>query len=293
MLNKIIKIISEINQFRKKKFPSRFVSRKKYEKLKDYYDFLVTNYFDIENISRKSFSINPIKPFKKLMNSGEICLFVSYSPILKVKHHVAKHIKALLSAGIDVVMIINTDDEAVELNQEDWFENLSGLYVRRNVGFDFGAWSDIYSLLMDKLECQRLYLINDSIIGPVNMDMFNQMLEKIRCSNADIVGLTSNNDIKWHLQSFFLVINHRLLTDQRFCKFFSSLVQLPSKNMVIDLYELRLSQMLIDLGYRAEAIFATDAFKILYKANPDQYREVMTSIGYPYTKVDKSKNTAN
>ncbi|HVF16759.1 MAG TPA: rhamnan synthesis F family protein, partial [Steroidobacteraceae bacterium] len=131
----------------------------------------------------------------------------------------------------------------------------SGCLVRANVGYDFAAWSHVYSLLEPALVRHRLYLINDSIVGPLDHGAYSNLLHRVRHSSADLIGLTCNPDPHEHLQSFYLVFNERLLRSQLFDAFMRRVVNMPRKESVVTSYELWLSPFFQRNGFNAETLF--------------------------------------
>jgi lipopolysaccharide biosynthesis protein len=188
--------------------------------------------------------------------TDELCLFVTHAPHADIKPHVVDHVESLLDAGIPVVLIINTDlDLAAVRIPLALAARLHGCIVRENVGYDFGAWAHAYGLIGARAVRLRLYLINDSIIGPLDREAYRTLLARIRASRADFVGLTTNPEPRDHLQSYFLVFNEPLLHAAVFDEAMRSIVNLPSKELVIDCYEVRLTSWLERAGFHREAMF--------------------------------------
>lgn len=186
----------------------------------------------------------------------ELCLFVTHAARVDLKPHVVDHVEALLGHGIGVVLIANTDLEASSLRIPDGLASrLQGCIIRENVGFDFGAWAHAYCLLAPEMVRRRLYLINDSIIGPLDSAAHRMLLRRVRESTADLVGLTRNHYPRDHLQSYFLAINQRLLRAAIFDELMQRIVNMPSKQNVIDCYEVWMTQFLESRGFANEAIF--------------------------------------
>jgi hypothetical protein len=186
----------------------------------------------------------------------ELCLFVTHAHAARLKAHVADHIDALLESGIRVVLVANTDQDFSRLEvPADWAKRLDGCLIRENVGYDFAAWAHAYSLIDPALVRQRLYLINDSIVGPLDSRAYAALLQRIRDSRADAVGLTSNPDPHPHLQSYYLVFNQRVLRSEFFDSFMRRIVNMPLKQNVIDCYEIWLTPFLAQRGFATAAIF--------------------------------------
>ena len=218
---------------------------------------------------------------------GDVCFFVSFSPDPELKKHVRAHIDHLLRSGLKVLLVLNTDlaPEQVRVDAE-LLGRLSGLCVRDNVGFDFAAWAHLYSLCSDQVpRWTRLLLVNDSIVGPLNAADFDRVLERVRASTADVVGLTESQSPLRHVQSFFLVFNANALRHPAVQRVFRHMLSLPSKGQVIDVYETRMTQKLTDQGLRCEALFAPLSDDP-HSANDTAFRWAeLIRAGFPYIKT--------
>jgi lipopolysaccharide biosynthesis protein len=229
--------------------------------------------------------LHAIKPIDQSL-AGEVCFFVSFSPSPRLKLHVQVHIEHLLRAGVHVVLVLNTDlgPEQFALDAE-FLQRLSGVFVRENVGFDFAAWAHLYSLCDGIDRWTRLFLVNDSIVGPLSAVDFGRVIERVRNSGADVVGLTENETPLRHVQSFFLVLNASALRNAVVQGIFARILSLPTKGQVIDVYETRLTQVLIRGGLRCEALFAPMS-KDPHTANDTYFRwDGLIRTGFPYIKT--------
>jgi hypothetical protein len=224
-------------------------------------------------------------PIKKIP-VDELCLFVTHVAGPSLKPHVVDHANALIDAGVQVVLIANADVPAGSLHVPPALAaRLYGCLIRENIGFDFAAWSHAYSLIDPSSVRRRLYVVNDSIVGPLDLAAYTVMIEKIRASQADVVGLTSNPDPHDHLQSFYMVFNERLLRSPVNDAFWRGIVNMPHKQNVIDCYEIWLSPFLAKNGFLCEAVFPN--FSKLPPPNRNDtlcaWRELM-SAGFPFIK---------
>ena len=70
---------------------------------------------------------------------SEIALFVTHSRTGKIKPHVLPYLRALEAQGLGVFLIA-TVDRPVDL-PADLLDLADAVMVRRNAGYDFGAWS--------------------------------------------------------------------------------------------------------------------------------------------------------
>jgi lipopolysaccharide biosynthesis protein len=238
-----------------------------------------------------------VKPVLDNLVECDVCFFVSFNNKRTLKNHVVIHIRHLLSSGIRVVLVLNTDLSLDEMVIDpELLGQLSGFYVRENVGFDFAAWAHLYCLLVEKVpKWSRLFLINDSIVGPLNSINFDLLIQRIYQSDADVVGLTECAMPLQHVQSFFLVFNKPALTHPFLNIIFSRILSLSTKDQVIDVYETRLTQMLIKQGLSVKSIFSPLS-NDPYSSNDTSFRwNELILAGFPYIKtsvIDKFANSA-
>lgn len=217
----------------------------------------------------------------------EVCLFVSHAAQPTLKQHLVLHLEQLLDAGVPVVLILNTTIPAAEFRiPEALLARMRGVYVRGNRGYDFAAWSHAWKAMCKIPGCTRLYLVNDSIIGPLDTGHFRQMIERIRNSTADVIGLTEAPEPRLHLQSYFLVIQGRALRSKLFTHFFETTLCLPTKEWVVTLYEIRLTGYFREAGLNCEALFTAPHNPGGYTSNDSLYRwRELIDSGYPYIKT--------
>ena len=262
-----------------------YVRRREYRILQQRYSELV-NGLGWTALPATDASIYALKPVTDAFEGCDVCFFVSFSPKPALKKHVVEHIKHLLRSSVKVVLVLNTDlaPDQVLIDPE-LLSQLSGIYVRENSGFDFAAWAHLYSLFSDQVpHWSRLFLVNDSIVGPLNSVDFDRLMQRIRQTDADVVGLTECSSPLRHVQSFFLVFNHAALIHPTVKLIFSKILSLPTKGQVIDVYETRLTQMLTKVGLRCESLFPPLSDDP-HSSNDTSFRWAQLIIaGFPYIK---------
>lgn len=212
-----------------------------------------------------------------------ICLFVSYSPDYSLKPHVRFHLQALKAAGFDLVYILIVDAFA---NRRLFapVDFLSGMIVRRNAGFDFGAWADAFRVLPTAWNAERVVLVNDSIFGPIGD--FGHFTQRLLAESADLVGLTESLEVQPHLQSYFLMLQHGGLRRREPRAFWESLENLQDKRAAVLRYETKLLGMYRQWGLRGAALFSWQPQGSGPHANPTltQWRALLRR-GFPYIKA--------
>lgn len=233
--------------------------------------------------------IKEIKPFD-IEIVGEVCFFVTYAPENIIKPHVQHHINRLLDNGIKVVLVVNSNIKSDNFAfDHDFVASLSGLFIRQNIGFDFAAWAHLYALCKNKARFTRMYWINDSIVGPLNDTAFIKLIERVRTSEFSLIGLTENIHPLRHVQSFFLVFNQEALNSDEVHKMLMSTLCFPTKELVIDSYEVNLTKCFENIGLTVGSLFPTHA-KYIEDSNDTYFRwQELINSGFPYIKTSVIK----
>jgi lipopolysaccharide biosynthesis protein/glycosyltransferase involved in cell wall biosynthesis len=223
-----------------------------------------------------------IQIIKELSLSPELAIFVTYAPKGKIKKHVRYYIESLLKNEIAVALIVSTDSHFLDAS-DALIDRLSGVYIRSNEGYDFGAWAHLIKVHPALLDCKILYLLNDSIIGPLSEEAMGEVLAKIRESNASFIGLTDSFAIRWHVQSYFIAYKLGALSSSVFRKFWDDVVSYEDKLALIDAYEVTMARTLSDGGLQCEVLFPTDSRRAINRTCVE-WRELI-SEGFPFLKV--------
>ena len=215
--------------------------------------------------------------YPQLHSGGEVCLFVSFLPGGSMREHSLCHAKAWADAGFRVVLLLITDMYSGEVETDD-LTFASGVLIRENRGYDFGAWASAFAQLPEIREASLVALVNDSVYGP--FDTFAGMLKRIREMDADVIGATESAQYVRHFQSFLLFFKPRALTSKAFWHFWSN-VRAGGRTVAIYRYELGLLNTLERAGLRCRALFPnTDSRNPTYR----RWRELIED-GFPYLKT--------
>ena len=262
-----------------------YVRRRQYAKLTRRFDALAD---DVGLGARRADSAR-IRSVRALTTplSGELCLFLCHQRGPALASHVLRHVEHFLAEGVQVVLVLNADDVEAEVRVDDaLMGRLSAIYVRENIGFDFAGWAHVHSLIRPMLrQATRLFLVNDSIVGPTDSQRFSALLQRVRGSAADMVGLTEALTPIPHLQSFFLVFHRRLADGAELGRFLDGVLCFREKSTVIDVYETRFTRRMRNAGYACEALFP--ALSDDPHASNDTYFRwtELLELGFPYVKA--------
>jgi lipopolysaccharide biosynthesis protein len=206
-----------------------------------------------------------------------MALFVTYVLAGRIKPHVPFYLAALARERVSTTLIVSSDHPAA-VPHADVIDLVDGLYLRQNQGFDFAAWSHV-ARGIDFSRTRSLYLINDSVVGPLNAERFSEVMDRIRASSAHLVGLTESLQIERHFQSYFLVAKAEGVA--ALVSFLSGVKAYRDKHAVIISYEVPLLRHFLRTGLRGEALLPPS---MRGNASIEEWRELLER-GLPFVKV--------
>lgn len=213
----------------------------------------------------------------QLPAGAEVCLFVTFAPGGAMQEHSLYHARAWADAGFSVVLLLITDTFDRDV-KTDGLAFASGLLVRENRGYDFGAWASALVQLPEIRATSLVALVNDSVYGP--LDTFGRMLERVREMDSDVIGATESAEFGRHFQSFLLFFKPAALNSEAFWHFWQS-VRAGGRIVAIYRYELGLLNALEQSGLKCASLFPTHGAK-----NPTLTRwRQLVGDGFPYVKV--------
>lgn len=224
------------------------------------------------------------------MPLSRVALFAHFDRDAEIKDYIYYHLEHLARHCQRVLFISNSavdDSHRVKLSKI-----CSGVFVRGNIGLDFGMWRDaLDQVSLDDID--ELLLTNSSVFGPI--PSLDDVLKKMADIECDFWGLTESPEIVPHLQSYFLVFRRRALTSDAFRAFWKSVLMFRDKNQVIRSYELGLSVFLKEQGLKMCALMPVDALpykglgirKRRYRSNPIVGKPLeLLRQGVPYVKLE-------
>jgi len=182
----------------------------------------------------------------------KICFFASYDEKGKIDEYVFKYLSQLYENEFDIYFCTTTSTPI----DEDDLQKLKLLCVkifrRKNVGLDFCSWKTCYINLNKTIYYKQILLTNDSILGPI-FDL-KTIFSKIKDTDSDLIGLTDNYEYSYHIQSYFLLFKEKAV--QEFLpQFMSNVKVFYDKNLIVEKYEIGLSTLMLNKGYKIQALF--------------------------------------
>jgi GT2 family glycosyltransferase/glycosyltransferase involved in cell wall biosynthesis len=214
-----------------------------------------------------------------LGSAREAAVLVAHAPLGRLKPHVLPYADLLSANGIAVLLVVVADRPVDFLGAE--LAAPAGIVVRENLGYDFAAWAQGIRLFPEIWSADALYVTNDSVVPSANGARFDALVDRVRASEADIVGLTASHEYGWHVQSYFLAVKATALSSWAFQLFVRDIQLLGSKDEVIQAYEVPFAARMQAAGLSVEILFESP-----FAVNPTLFgwRELIGQ-GFPFVKL--------
>jgi hypothetical protein len=187
----------------------------------------------------------------------KVALFVHFDARGQVTPEARDFIARLSETGLYVAFVTNS--EHIQDEDKAFLKlHCAAILIRRNIGYDFGAWRDALDTLgLPRAETRAIFLVNDSVYGPF-ADL-KPLLAAIDFERADVWGATESWQHRYHLQSFFLGCGEAVIRSQAWRDFWNSVRPVPCKDWVIRHCEIGFTGAMKKGGARCAAIFPSAA----------------------------------
>ena len=182
-----------------------------------------------------------------------VCVFAHWDGAGDVRPHVMHYIRSLAASGFSVVFVTNAG-----FLRPDAFEALklicAGVIIRRNIGYDFGAWREGFGQInLPRPNTTMIAMANDSVYGPLRS--LTDMFTAVDFNTADVWACTDTWQTRYHLQSYMMMFSPRVAGSEAWRVFWANVVPTWSKTWLIRLYEIGLTQAMLKAGFTCRAIW--------------------------------------
>lgn len=223
------------------------------------------------------------------VSDREVCLFVLHCPLGAPSEYSFAYLEEVKRNGLLIIVCLVVEDLSIPVSDQ-LMQIADGVLLRENAGYDFGAWADTLRHFPQLWSADRLYFVNDSILGPFGP--LTPILECIRAEDAGFFALCECTYMKHHAQSFFFGWNKANLASKELRLFWNEVENLSNKDDVIRTYELEIasiSQHLPKAGkqivFGYEKLFGCNASEITgVSPTHHAWRRLLVS-GFPFVKT--------
>lgn len=193
-------------------------------------------------------------------------IFIFYDKYGTVNEYVKYLLKKMSSFLAECCIVCNgyvTDESKM------WLEtNANYVIFRENEGYDAGAYQNavLSRIGIAKLrEFNELVLFNNSFYGPIYS--FEDMFEEMERRNVDFWGITAHESRQtpYHIQSYFLVIEDRLLKSDIFEEYWRTQKNCDIFYDAVKNFELKITDFFMKKGF-------TSSVYIDYAKSREEYK---------------------
>lgn len=198
-----------------------------------------------------------------------LALYAHFGPSPQVGKYVFFYLQQLRELDFQIAFISNSDispESEIELKRYS-----AHIITRENAGYDFSMWQRALAEF-NLEEFDELLLTNSSVIGP--LQPLAALWENPAVADCDFWGLTDNDEMERHLQSYFLVFRPRVFRDARFAEFWRSVLPYRDKYQAIRSYEVGLTCWLAECGFKWKATFPGEHIRSLSRARRGVFQMV-------------------
>jgi lipopolysaccharide biosynthesis protein len=193
-----------------------------------------------------------------------LVLFAHFDPQGIVDPYVTYYLKALHGLGATIVFV--SGSPALKPESVDPIRSLcAGIYTRRTLTIDHGSWHLAWCILRrhgwSLEQFDRLVIANDSVFGP--LFPFEEMWGSFH--DADMYGAIESAEQAVHLQSFFRAWDLNARTRAFLDDFWDGFRYIVDKDILIQQYEIGLSQRAHDVGLSIKPFVSVAAIQAAYE----------------------------
>ena len=202
-----------------------------------------------------------------------LALFVAFHAEDDIPLSNIEYLKFLFNCDFDVIYIHNGN-----LNQKICRQlHDIGVYLitRENVGQDFGAWKDLFSLIYEKKInnlLEWILICNDSnfCIDGGNLAFNDKFKKALDLDNKnDVVSLNLNLGHNLHHQSFFICLSKRIFSAIKFKEFWERYIPLDNRYHIVKNGEMKLSNIILN-NYKSRALLRScDLYQNIVNDHPE------------------------
>lgn len=216
-----------------------------------------------------------------LTAAERVAVVAHWDPQPRVGRSARSLVDALVRAGYQA-LLVSTAEDAAPL---EWVAGRPpGVTVLRrpNRGYDFGSWATALERYPTIRRARLVLLLNDSMAGP--FAPLDGLLTHFEGSDADVWAITDSRQLEHHVQSYCLGFKGGTLEDAGLRSFWSDIRVQPTREAVIEWYELGLSRLLA--RRRLVVDVAIPSWKVVdVDDNPviNGWRRLL-DLGFPFVK---------
>ncbi len=178
-------------------------------------------------------------------------IFAFYDKSAIIHDYVLNYLRHLKEVADKIIFI--ADNHTLKTEQDKLQGLVEYAEFNKHGEYDFGSYKRGFQYAQNSgilKHTDELIFANDSCFC---IDSLLPIFEKMAQSNCDFWGITESKALVHHLQSYFLVFKNPVFTSSAFADFINSITKQVSVKDVIKNYELKLTSVLEENGFKPDA----------------------------------------
>ncbi|MDZ7781805.1 MAG: rhamnan synthesis F family protein [Halioglobus sp.] len=219
--------------------------------------------------------------YAPIRRDTDCLVYAAYSPDSQLSELQKNALANYQRTGHFVILVLNVGCGIIETPLDD--PPCEIFVCRENIGFDFGAWSHVTEIFPSLDTSSSLTFTNDSLLGPLDLYAYSDMISKLRESEADVQFLTNNSEVAIHPQSYYFRLTRSALNKDAL-EIVSGIGNHKSKLSLIHAVELNLERAFVNEGFSIGVLFenAIDPDR----GNPTIHGwSELLARGFPFVKI--------
>ncbi|GEM_PF-1748547 len=183
-------------------------------------------------------------------NKPYLCIFSHYDKDNHIADYVIYYLDQLSQCGCDIIFVsTSTSLSAIERKKIAPF--CRKIIIKANRGRDFSAFKCGLTYAQNLSHYEKVILANDSVYGP--FFPLTDIIQYGDKNNLDMWGATDSFEYRYHIQSYFVVFNKKMIQSHSFNQFWQGVYPLRSRTNIIMRYEIGMSSFFLRHGFKLGA----------------------------------------
>ncbi|MBP5534336.1 MAG: hypothetical protein J6Y03_02375 [Alphaproteobacteria bacterium] len=212
----------------------------------------------------------------KLKKHGRVAIFASFSDNGKIADYVVYYLTELKRVCDNIIFI--ADNPIIPTEVEKIKDLVIYAQFKRHKEYDFGSYKRgyLYAQTNGLLKnCDELVICNDSCYGPIYP--FSKVFDIMDKKSCDFWGLIQNDDMQYHLQSWFYVFKKNVIDSGYIGQFLNKIKKEKNFWKIVMKYEFTMTQFLMDKGFKVDAFLPLECPLLEKKATRAGHRNKTVS----------------
>lgn len=195
-------------------------------------------------------TIDTVQTLSPIIPNKNVAIFSAYSADGSIPAYVISYLRKLKAIAPNIVYVTDNKIKHNEIKKLKPYVNQ--LIAGRHNEYDWGSYKRGFNWLKenDALSPQVLLILaNDSTLAVI--DKFQPLIDDMHVQNADIYGITANQDGKYHIQSFFMILSPKIHQTAAFDAYLNLVKQEPDGLTVAYKYEVPFTNFFVEMGGKA------------------------------------------